>query len=103
MRYTKIAVRRGTGPIDSQTPIAENVRVQIDSANLGEEQFDGGASPYNWYSIFVMAGSPNVDIRQNDHLVAADTEEIFTVFNIPEKFPDRHQEIVAFVPRSAGR
>lgn len=93
MKFTTLTIRRGTGPIDSQTQVASGIVAQIDQQSLDMMQFDGGAAPYDLFTVEAWTDQ----IQRNDHLVDADGL-IYTVSARPESFPDGHCECTAYIP-----
>lgn len=96
MIFTTVTIKRGAGPISSQAEIATGVQVQIDQKSVDMLQFDKGAAPFDWHSIYAW---PLVPILRNDHLVDENnTSMVYTVDSRVETFLDGHAEMSAFTP-----
>jgi hypothetical protein len=91
MKLTTLTIKRG--PVATQTTIATGIVAQIDQQSLDMMQFDGGAAPYDLFTVEAWTDQ----ILRNDHLVDADGL-VYTVSARPELFPDGHQECTAFIP-----
>lgn len=94
MKFTTLSVRRGTGPIASQTLVASGIVAQIDQQSLDMHAFDHGAAPYDLFAIEAWTSL----IARNDHLVDEQTSDIYTVSTRVEPFPDGHCECQATMP-----
>jgi len=93
MKITTLTIRRGTGPIASQTLVASGIVAQIDQQSLDMQNFDRGAAPFDLFNVMAWTSL----IQRNDHLIDTDGL-IYTVSARPESFPDGHMECTAYIP-----
>ena len=91
---TTITIRRGTGPISSQTLIASGVEAQFDQKSLDMHNFDHGASPFDLFDVFAWTSL----MKRNDHLVDENSTDVYTVSARVETFPDGHAQTEATMP-----
>jgi hypothetical protein len=75
--------------------IFTDVAVTIDSINLDMQTYDGGAAPYDAFTIYSQWN--NLDIQRGDSMIDQATGTIYLVVSKPEQYFNGATEIKAVV------
>ena len=93
MIITTVQIVRNGSPVSGLTTLQN---VQIDEVQADPRMFDGGAAPYDAFSIFIPYAS--APILRNDQVqdMGATNTGFYRIFSKPETFLDGHWELLGF-------
>lgn len=93
MIITTVQIVRGGAVVTGLTNLQN---VQIDEVQADPRMFDGGAAPFDLFTVYIPYAA--LPILRNDQVqdMGASNTGLYRVYSKPETFLDGHVEVLAF-------